>query len=387
VSEEDWYKINKYKWSISNTGYFQGKVENKRISLHSYLLGKKEGYIIDHINGDRLDNRRENLRHVTHSQNAQNKNTKKTIGVWKHLDKWSSEITYNKRKIYVGVFNTIEEAQKMYDKYAIYYHTLDNTEYIPRTNFNYDKESIDNIKIEMKEYITKKNKEKEIPDNITIRENGTYRIGIDNKNFSFHFDKTVKTLEEAIKIRDEKIKELSFLEEQELKKHYSKDIQRTKEGIPCIPLKDKNSISYALVDEDNWHALMLYSWRVSKTYATTTVESCPLRMHRHIMKCSSNDNKIVDHINGNRLDNRKENLRFVTHIENCLNNKASRNQVEEIKKDINEMYITPRKYNYQVRIENKRLNFKVHKVFNKLQEAIEFRNIHKDRLENLKKDL
>lgn len=387
VSEEDWYNLNNYNWSISNMGYCQGKVNNKNIALHSYILGKKEGYVIDHINGDRLDNRRENLRHITPSQNAQNKTTKTIIGVWKHLNKWSSEITYNKRKIYVGVFNSMEEARKMYDKYVIYYHTLDNTEYIPRTNFNYEKESIEKIKVEMEEYISNKNKEKKLPDNISIRENGTYRIGIDNKKLSFHFDKTVKTLDEAIVIRDQKLKELSLLEEQELKKHYSKDIQRTKEGIPCISLKDKDNISYALVDEDNWHELMLYSWRVSKTYAATTVNNVPLRMHRYIMNCSYNDNKIVDHINGNRLDNRKENLRFVTHIENCLNNKSSRSQVEEIKKDINEIYITPRKYNYQVRIENKKLNFKVHNSFNKLEDAIEFRNIHKDILEKLKKGL
>jgi hypothetical protein len=77
VSPEDYYKVtnHKYKWCISSTKkqkkYIYGKDDNgKRISLHQFIIGKaKEGYVIDHINGNSFDNRRENLRCITYSQN------------------------------------------------------------------------------------------------------------------------------------------------------------------------------------------------------------------------------------------------------------------------------------------------------------------------------
>lgn len=392
VSEEDWFYLKQYKWQVHNQGYCQGRIKGKVSIMHNIIIGKKEGYVIDHINGNRLDNRRENLRHVTPSQNAQNKTKKEVIGVCQRDDnKWMAEMTYNKKKIYIGIFSSLKDAQTMYDKYVIYYYNLrDNELYVPRTNFIYSFEEIKKIKDEMKVYITdKENKKKMLPDNISLRENGkSYRIGIEDKKYFFKFDKTVSTLEEAIIIRDEKLRELDLLKEQYRIIYYNNTkITKTKEGVPCINLNCKNNLDiYALVDEEDWHNINLYSWRIDESggYAVSTINGSPIRMHRYLMNCSFNDKKIVDHINGNRLDNRKTNLRLVSHIENCKNNKSSRNQVEEINKNIKEAHIVPKKYNYQVRIVNKKLNFKVHKLFDRLEESIEFRNINKEKLLNIK---
>lgn len=55
-------------WCIDPNGY----VISKRMKLHQLIMGKKQGFEIDHINGIKTDNRRSNLRHVTHSQNVKN---------------------------------------------------------------------------------------------------------------------------------------------------------------------------------------------------------------------------------------------------------------------------------------------------------------------------
>jgi len=54
-------------------------------------------------------------------------------------------------------------------------------------------------------------------------------------------------------------------------------------------------------------------------------------LHRTIMDCIPNDGKVVDHINGNTLDNRKENLRICTQADNCVNRRKNRNNTSGFK--------------------------------------------------------
>lgn len=84
----------------------------------------------------------------------------------------------------------------------------------------------------------------------------------------------------------------------------------------------------ALIDDDDYNRVKNYSWCAhnegSNWYAVTSIKNgnkhSTMRMHRLIM--NAKPNKIMDHINGNGLDNRKENLRFCTHRENSRNKKA-----------------------------------------------------------------
>ena len=75
--------------------------------------------VVDHINHNKSDNRKNNLRLATRSQNIQNRgiipnNTSGVTGVhWhNHTKKWKAEIEVNKRKIYIGVFKEKEDAIK-----------------------------------------------------------------------------------------------------------------------------------------------------------------------------------------------------------------------------------------------------------------------------------
>jgi hypothetical protein len=87
-------------------------------TVHSLLMGTRRGLHIDHINGDRLDNRFENLRVVTPQMNQVNRrrlNRNNTAGVrgvtrGSSTKPWRAQITVNRKNIYLGSFSTLEEA-------------------------------------------------------------------------------------------------------------------------------------------------------------------------------------------------------------------------------------------------------------------------------------
>jgi hypothetical protein len=124
VDEDDFEKVNKYKWSLSN-GYTYGKVNGKRILLHHFVFKNPEnGNVIDHINEDKLNEQKLNLREVSQSENNHNKSkntnidsTSKFKGVsWnKNENKWTSNCCYEKKTFPLGYFETEEEAAKAYD--------------------------------------------------------------------------------------------------------------------------------------------------------------------------------------------------------------------------------------------------------------------------------
>jgi hypothetical protein len=131
VDDADFEWLNQHKWCAlkeRNTFYAvrtSKTVNGKRttIYMHIEIIGRKEGLMTDHINGNGLDNRRENLRHVTHRQNGQNRHdetTSKYPGVYwyKRDKKWTASIRINGRRKYLGYF--INEA----DASAAYYRAV-----------------------------------------------------------------------------------------------------------------------------------------------------------------------------------------------------------------------------------------------------------------------
>lgn len=116
IDLEDVDKVNDFKWSFKNP-YIDTKPNGKSMYLHRYLMAVDDSDIqVDHINRDKLDNRKSNLRLVTNHQNCFNKNVKSdnTSGYsgvnWdKRYQKWRARIK-NGREIHLGYFKTKEEA-------------------------------------------------------------------------------------------------------------------------------------------------------------------------------------------------------------------------------------------------------------------------------------
>lgn len=112
-----------YKFNISSGTGYAAPTHDKAIKLHNMIVGKaQKGFTVDHINRDRLDNRRSNLRVVTKAQNIVNskprsssgyKGVSKTSGGWRAYYK-----PYGSGQIHIGCYKTPEEAAKAYDKVA-----------------------------------------------------------------------------------------------------------------------------------------------------------------------------------------------------------------------------------------------------------------------------
>ena len=79
----------------------------------------------------------------------------------------------------------------------------------------------------------------------------------------------------------------------------------------------------AIIDPDDVDKVKNYKWRYSGRYVVTTINKKILRLHRFVMNCYD-DEKVVDHINTNTLDNRKSNLRICTQHQNDMNHKVNK---------------------------------------------------------------
>ncbi len=131
--------FSKYSWYAASSGNnFIYAASAKRIRktkitmkifMHHCVIGMplNRKMQIDHINGNTLDNRRENLRIVTVRQNAQNRKyhrdgtkTSEFLGVCFHKKskRWRATLTLNKKSKYIGSFENEIEAKKAYDNYC-----------------------------------------------------------------------------------------------------------------------------------------------------------------------------------------------------------------------------------------------------------------------------
>ncbi len=114
IDKEDLEKVKQYKWHQSGN-YVKTDLPNRKIlRLHRFVLGLKtlEDGEVDHINGDGTDNRKENLRIVTRSQNLMNQEGVKGYYFDTYYQKWKAEIIANGKKFHLGSFDTEEEAKQ-----------------------------------------------------------------------------------------------------------------------------------------------------------------------------------------------------------------------------------------------------------------------------------
>lgn len=132
-SDEDSALIDSYSWYVHRGGYISGTLRGtgarNRPSqyMHRLILPPPEGLQIDHINGNRSDNRRCNLRCVPPSMNSLNQNNRlrknnthgfRGVALHKPSGLWQARLSINKRRYNLGYFKTAKEASTAYKKAA-----------------------------------------------------------------------------------------------------------------------------------------------------------------------------------------------------------------------------------------------------------------------------
>lgn len=132
IDDEDYDKVSKFKWYLSRYGYartsayigtINGKEQRIEYRLHRFLLSAPKGKEVDHVNRDKLDNRKHNLRLSTRSQNMANTglsvdNTTGFRGVSSHKNAWQASIRFNGKLIYLGRYTSPQKAAKAYNEKA-----------------------------------------------------------------------------------------------------------------------------------------------------------------------------------------------------------------------------------------------------------------------------
>lgn len=129
LDEEDQHYLL-YAYSITSDGYVAISRDKKKVLLHRWLLKAEAGQAIDHINGNKLDNRKENLRFCTQAQNCANRRKRtdkvtsskyKGVSYCKQTKRWKATVRQTGISQTLGRFSTEEAAALAYNKAALQY--------------------------------------------------------------------------------------------------------------------------------------------------------------------------------------------------------------------------------------------------------------------------
>lgn len=132
VDDQDFELVNKWKWNCSSRGYAvrmdwsKGKHSPTSIYMHRLLIKAPVDLVVDHINGNKLDNRTNNLRVCSQRQNCANssipKNNKsgyKGVSWYKAYKKWAASIMVDRKSLFLGYFDDVIDAANAYNRAAI----------------------------------------------------------------------------------------------------------------------------------------------------------------------------------------------------------------------------------------------------------------------------
>lgn len=118
--DDEWYDLLKQdSWSVSGHGYAQAYINGRFCYMHRLIMTPPKDKHIDHINGNKIDNRVENLRICSRSENLQNRikpnknNRHGFVGIYcekKCLKPWTASMSIDGKQIIIGRYSTKAEA-------------------------------------------------------------------------------------------------------------------------------------------------------------------------------------------------------------------------------------------------------------------------------------
>lgn len=385
-SAEDYDTLSQYSWHWHLHGYPMTYLKtNKRLALMSrFILKAEKGVIVDHINRDRKDNRRNNLRFVTPSQNAQNRSKTdgcssqyKGVSYAKNCKKFLARVKIKGVSHNIGYFDKEIEAAKFYDTYIV--QNREQIELCQELNFPND---IDNYK---QATIIKLKKRKSKSGFYNVVERGDKFEAICKYKKKQIYLGRYETAEASARVVDAYIvrnnldRKLNFpgeypnfnpkterlhITEVELTKNVICEILRNvgehTELIDVNPEKDvllqiggKNKDKYTIIERADYESMKYFSINLSKHgYVNLSKGNENHILSRFIFRDTITKDEVVDHIFSNKLDNRKRFLKLVSVSQNNNNKRKTSGASSKF------YGVSIYKNNYAVQVSNKGKRFR-----------------------------
>jgi hypothetical protein len=136
VDDDLYEELNKFKWHYA-LGYARRNIrtndgKRKIVFMHREIMNTPDGFETDHINGNTLENRKENLRIVTREMNQHNSKAREGKSKYKGVTwyitprhktgRWLARIQVNKKRVVIGYYKNEEEAAIAYNEAALKYY-------------------------------------------------------------------------------------------------------------------------------------------------------------------------------------------------------------------------------------------------------------------------
>ena len=130
VDAEDYEMLCRFSWHLHSQGYATARIGSATVYMHHFIIKIPNGHVTDHANGNKLDNRRSNLRTASKRQNAYNSKMRTgTLSPYrgvtrdvKRNGKWQANIRINGKRIHLGYFENDIDAARAYDRAAYEHH-------------------------------------------------------------------------------------------------------------------------------------------------------------------------------------------------------------------------------------------------------------------------
>ncbi len=316
----------------------------KDITLSHFIGGiPPPGMIKDHINQNKVDNRKVNLRTVTVSQNNQNKRKRhpdtagsQYIGVYHDLSSstkpWIATVRVAKYKKRSKCFQDEWSAVRFHDSATLFY---DHQAY---TNGSLSPLEIEQAKVIEPEFFVKKDNLPKHIKKVTYGNRDSFAVSM--TVFGKPKNATFQKLTDAIDFITKQESEIKIAIE---RRHLAKVVTRNEHGQPFIVLnktKDTSRQFHVVVDEKFWHQIERWNWnwKGDKRKAPTgQVGGRNMFLHRFIYELVHAGeiiplDMIVTHLNNNQLDCQAVNLRLISH--SILGHKCSKSANKELPKNI-----------------------------------------------------
>lgn len=324
VDEEDYEKISIHSWSDTPKNGIKTSIKGSSVYLHRYILENIGKSSVTHKNGDKRDNRKENLMCGSNIEMKSSKapKNKEYKGVFTKRNKFEAKLHINNRTEYIGSFNTKLEAAEEYDKYVI--NNGYNKTYL---NFPEKKESFINPnykkptkgkkdKTSKYEYVNKKGKKWEGRIN-----------GKNNEGDQILYRKIYESEIDCAKACDK------FIVDNNLNKslNFPEDYVEFVPSIRIVktlfePTNDPKIVRIiletrpdiiALIDKNRYDDIKYYCWSIWGKYINGHVNGCKQTLHSFLFPIG--ENFVIDHIDGNIYNNTMANLRKATTAQNAQN--------------------------------------------------------------------